>query len=104
MNGAGGQSWSDDLGWSDGFDPDTLRFTGLAPLSDGDAVCFNPATSRFCTGNNSEVFFFGSAHPAGMNAVYADGSVHTIGYNIDGVLFNSLGTRSGGEEVSGDTL
>ncbi|MGL4513934.1 MAG: DUF1559 domain-containing protein [Lacipirellulaceae bacterium] len=103
MNGAGGESWSDDLGWSDGYDPDTVRFTGLQPRSDGDGICFEPATARFCTGASTEVFFFGSAHPAGVNAVYADGSVHQISFSVDGLLFNALGTRNGGEEIAGDT-
>jgi prepilin-type N-terminal cleavage/methylation domain-containing protein/prepilin-type processing-associated H-X9-DG protein len=104
MDGAGGMSWSDDLGWSDGFDPDTLRSTAFPPLSDSDGFCFEPATRARCTGAGSEVFFFGSAHPAGVNAVYADGSVHAIGYSVDGILFNALGTRGSGEEITGDTL
>ena len=40
-------------------------------------------------------FWFGSAHPGGLNAVFADGSVHTINYDVDLYIFNSLGTRNG---------
>jgi prepilin-type N-terminal cleavage/methylation domain-containing protein/prepilin-type processing-associated H-X9-DG protein len=36
------------------------------------------------------VFLFGSSHPAGMNAVFADGSVHNIKYGIDPQIFNGL--------------
>jgi prepilin-type N-terminal cleavage/methylation domain-containing protein/prepilin-type processing-associated H-X9-DG protein len=95
----GGASWSDDRGWSDGFDPDTIRSTAIPPVSDSDGICYAAATDQFCTGNSTEVFFFGSAHTSGINAVFADGSVHQISYNIDGLLFNALGTRNGEETV-----
>ncbi len=95
----GGASWSDDRGWSDGFDPDTIRSTGIQPVSDSDGLCFTAATDQFCTGNGAEVFFFGSAHSTGVNSVFADGSVHLISYDVDGILFNALGTRNGEETV-----
>jgi prepilin-type processing-associated H-X9-DG protein len=47
---------------------------------------------------------FGSAHPGGVNAVFGDGSVHTINYDIDAILFNRLGNRSDGEVVVLDNL
>ena len=37
---------------------------------------------------------FGSAHPAGINAVFADGSVHVVHYGIDPQVFNQLGHRN----------
>lgn len=36
------------------------------------------------------IFLLGSSHPAGMNAVFADGSVHNIKYGIDPQVFNGL--------------
>jgi prepilin-type N-terminal cleavage/methylation domain-containing protein/prepilin-type processing-associated H-X9-DG protein len=96
---AGGASWSDDRGWSDGFDPDTMRSTGVQPISDSAGVCFTQLTARYCTGNGVEVLFFGSGHPSGVNAVFADGSVHQIKYDVDGILFNNLGTRNGEENA-----
>jgi prepilin-type processing-associated H-X9-DG protein len=47
-------------------------------------------------------FFFGSAHPAGLNAVFADGSVHSIKYGIDGDVFNALGNRRDGTNLNND--
>ncbi len=99
MDGFGGMSWSDDRGWSDGWDPDTIRSTGLQPRSDNDAICYAPATDQYCTGGGAEVFFFGSAHANGINAVFADASAHSISYDVDGLLFNALGTRNGAETV-----
>ena len=57
-----GGSWSDDLGWADGWDPDQLRSTGLAPLSDTDPYCYGAFGNR-CGGNPpgyNDVFIFGS--------------------------------------------
>jgi prepilin-type processing-associated H-X9-DG protein len=76
-----------------------MRLTGLQPIPDSSGICFDQATARFCTGNGVEVLFFGSAHPTGVNSVFADGSVHQISYDVDGILFNNLGTRNGEETV-----
>lgn len=92
-------SYSDDRGWTDGWDPDTLRFTGYPPLSDSSGFCFDPATERYCTGNGTDVLFFGSSHPAGVNGAFADGSVHRISFDVDPVIFNGLGTRNGEEII-----
>jgi prepilin-type N-terminal cleavage/methylation domain-containing protein/prepilin-type processing-associated H-X9-DG protein len=86
-------SSSDDHGWTDGWDPDTMRCTCFPPLQDsqkdGKKTHQNARQTAFF------VFEFGSAHPGGFNVVFADGSVHTINYGIDLVVFNSLGTRNG---------
>lgn len=93
---------SDDRGWSDGWDPDTMRFTGVPPISDDNRdVCWNdnPQIAGTCIGIGSSipVLFFGSAHPGGVNAVFADASSHFISFDIDYLLFNALGTRAGEE-------
>jgi prepilin-type processing-associated H-X9-DG protein len=96
----GRYSYSDDRGWSDGWDPDTVRSTGFQPLSDNDqSVCFNSNVniSRYCTGLDADVFFFGSSHSSGINAVFADGSVHPIAFDVDVFVFNALGSRNGAE-------
>ena len=41
MNGSGGATYSDDRGWSDGWDPDTMRTTAFQPRSDNDAMCYH---------------------------------------------------------------
>lgn len=82
--------WMDDRGWTDGWDPDTVRSTNWP---------FGPDTDK----NSGELmadrpfgFHFGSAHTSGMNAGYGDGSGHFISYDIDRPLFNSLGDRRDG--------
>ncbi len=99
---------SDDRGWADGWDPDTVRFTGWPPLPDSDSgICFNqePRFSELCTGGEAgngsrPVLFFGSSHSGGINGAYADGSVQFINFDIDHFLFNAMGTRAGEETVT----
>lgn len=43
---------------------------------------------------------FGSAHAAGFNATYVDGSVHTLNYDIEPEVLFSLGVRDDGRVVS----
>ncbi|QDT69085.1 hypothetical protein MalM25_20120 [Planctomycetes bacterium MalM25] len=98
-----GGNVSDNRGWADGWDPDTVRFAGWPPLPDSDSgICFNESTkfSDLCVGNGSlPVLFFGSSHSGGVNAAYADGSVQFLSFEIDHLLFNSLATRAGEEVV-----
>lgn len=91
-----GGSWSDDVGWADGWDPDQLRTTGFQPMNDNDPFCFG-LRQNWCGGpppGYNDVFMFGSAHPNGINAVYGDGSVHSLSFEIDVVTFNYLGSRN----------
>ena len=92
-----GGTYSDDYGWSDGWDPDIMRSTGFQPMSDTDPLCFSTA-GQYCgfngTGGQTDVWQFGSAHTSGINAVFGDGSVHYIRFEVDVVLFNALGGRA----------
>ena len=44
-----------------------------------------------------------SYHPGGVNAVFADGSVHFIKSTIDGNTWRALGTIAGAEVISSDS-
>jgi len=75
--------WCDDRGWTDGFDPDTVRSTAYPygpDANDAGDICY----------------MFGSAHVAGMNACLGDGSVRLISYTIDRNVLNALGDRMDG--------
>jgi prepilin-type processing-associated H-X9-DG protein len=91
-DGSGGQF--DDRGWSDGWDYDTLRSTLLQPLADN--VDFRP------TGQHTDPLNYpvGSSHSGGVNAVFTDGSVTFISYDIDLENFNRMGNRLDGEVIS----
>ena len=100
-----GGTYSDDRGWSDGWDPDAIRSTCFQPMSDGDQICTSSVGANFCGPkgpgllNDYDTWQFGSAHPAGINAVFGDGSVHSIKFDVDVVLFNRLGARNDEETV-----
>ena len=86
----------DDEGWSAGWDYDTIRTTICTPVQDSPSfvatTAGDPKQSSFMTP--------GSAHQAGINAVFADGSVAMIGYDISPEIFNCLGHRADGQAVS----
>lgn len=85
--------WHDDRGWSDGWDPDAVRSTNfpLGPdLQNRDTV---PGGIR------KYGFNFGAAHKEGMHAVFGDGAVHRIAYDVDPEIFNNMGDRRDGQSV-----
>jgi prepilin-type N-terminal cleavage/methylation domain-containing protein/prepilin-type processing-associated H-X9-DG protein len=75
--------WHDDRGWTDGWDPDTLRSTGFLPQRD----MIIPQDVGYQ---------FGSAHTNGMNAVFGDGHCQVLTYDINNEVFDSMGDRSDG--------
>ncbi len=86
----------DDHGYSIGWDLDTVARTDMPPASDPHLNCVNGMGGlRLWNG------LFGSSHPAGFNAVFADGSVRHLTYNIDAQLFSTLGNTSDGNVVTG---
>jgi prepilin-type N-terminal cleavage/methylation domain-containing protein len=83
----------DDEGWSSGWDFDTVRTTYCTPAQD--------SPQGIASGDSKGSFRApGSAHAAGVIAVFADGSVSTIGYDIDAETFNCLGHREDGQAVT----
>lgn len=82
--------WHDDIGWTDGWDPDIMRYTGYPPVAD---------MPQGAPGNpGGELgYYFGSAHSAGIHAVFADGHVQSIEYGIDLYAFNLMGHRNDGQ-------
>jgi prepilin-type N-terminal cleavage/methylation domain-containing protein/prepilin-type processing-associated H-X9-DG protein len=99
---------SDDRGWSDGYDADLLRSTCFPPVQDSDGIGWSTFLRNYFDDDPGtpfalfNVFHFGSAHPGGINVVFADGSGHTINYDIDALVFNAFGTRNGNDTVSTD--
>jgi len=86
--------WHDDCGWGDGWDPDTVRYTGQ-----GVGANPRPDSSAGISG-----YDIGSAHPTGIQAVFADGSVRSISYSVDPTIFNYLGDRMDGQVINNSTF
>jgi prepilin-type N-terminal cleavage/methylation domain-containing protein len=98
---------SDDRGWYDGWDADAMRMAAFTPINDGDPIGFRTDVAAYFADDPAKypwngsfnVYHFGSAHVSGINAVYADGSVHSIAYSVDPVVFNSLAARNDGQAI-----
>jgi prepilin-type N-terminal cleavage/methylation domain-containing protein/prepilin-type processing-associated H-X9-DG protein len=89
-------AWHDDRGWSDGWDPDIMRSTMFPFAQDAEL----PDTSR--AGDHVLPYGFGSAHAGGMNAMFADGSVRSISYEVDNENLNRLGNYFDDETLTGE--
>jgi type II secretory pathway pseudopilin PulG len=84
-----GQDQPDDNeGYTAGFDHDTVRSIANPPAQDFVGTDADPEKR------------FGSSHPAGMNAVFADVSVHMISYSIDRNVFVYLGNKADGQIIN----
>jgi len=110
-----GGCYSDDTGPFEGADSDVERTTAALqvclyglngtpclPLANPHQDVLLDVTGNWGTGWSSQVEF-GSAHPAGINAVFADGSVHSVKYGIDPQVFNALGNINDGTNLHSDT-
>ena len=93
-------NWHDDRGWTDGWDPDLVRYTGLQPKRDEFYHCICGQCGQSPCESSNEGFKFGSAHPNTFNMAIGDGSVRNLAYSISLQTFNRLGNREDGFQVS----
>ncbi len=84
-----------DLGWVSGTRA-TLRNTGSKPNSGRDPE-WDPNAPKVKPANSLTVGGFGSRHPGGINAGFADGSVRFISEEIEPELLHQLGNRADGQ-------
>jgi type II secretory pathway pseudopilin PulG len=104
---ANGGRWGDQAGWTvQGMN--TVRTTATKTVSGGTVVPNPlPDNSRDTTAipdltDWQGQALFGSAHPAGMQAVFADGSVRLVKFGVDPKTFNALGNINDGLVVNPD--
>jgi prepilin-type N-terminal cleavage/methylation domain-containing protein len=69
-----------------GDNPDVTRWTGTEETSNQQP----PMRDRRSYANYN---YFGSAHPTSINCVMCDGAVHSILYEVNGLVFSRLGDR-----------
>jgi hypothetical protein len=100
----GGNGISDLQGPFVSTDDDNARSTGLDTTGGiTDTLVGNPGRDSEVAGGDADPYgwigAFGSAHPAGINAVFADGAVHHVKFGIDPEVFNALGRRDDGTNL-----
>ena len=86
----------DDNSMFEGFDHDIVRWCSPnnPPVRDTSTPgCTTNGTSYWCPPND---YSFGSAHAAGVNFVYCDGSVRLITYQINLTTYTNLSCRNDG--------
>jgi prepilin-type N-terminal cleavage/methylation domain-containing protein/prepilin-type processing-associated H-X9-DG protein len=79
---------NDDIGYTAGFDGNTVRNTDEGPDPDYRDLSQVDGDTQF-----------GSSHPSRFNVLFADGSVRSISYSIDPLVFSYLGNISDGEVI-----
>ncbi|TWT85544.1 putative major pilin subunit [Posidoniimonas polymericola] len=90
----------DDAGWVDGWDCNNMRAAIVPPRADS-AIDFGNRTPRNSGSCSQDYdYAFGAAHPGGFNAVFADGSVHSLNYDINQEVLNQLAHRQDGEVIA----
>ncbi len=99
----GGLTSEDDENVFVGFDDDSVRWT-MPPQSDDCPECEGRSLPRQDTRGLSGLMAWGSAHSGGFNAVFLDGSVHVISYEIDPNVHRRLGSRKDGLPVEISSL
>jgi prepilin-type N-terminal cleavage/methylation domain-containing protein len=95
VNYLGGER-GDRMGWAEYGGLDTCRSSTSL-----DGWLANPSPDRNDIAEDQDDLF-GSSHPVGLNAVFADGSVHQVKYGIDADVFNALACRDDGTNLHAD--
>jgi prepilin-type processing-associated H-X9-DG protein len=97
----GGGLPGDDCGWAgSGWSASTIRSTRWPPTVDTDHAVNGFASYDIGVWN----YGLGSPHANGLNAAFADGSVHQVNYEIDRSIFNWLGNREDQQPVLGSNF
>jgi prepilin-type N-terminal cleavage/methylation domain-containing protein/prepilin-type processing-associated H-X9-DG protein len=91
-----GQDPADNEAMTTGFDNDNGRLTNAAFPPQHDT----PSNSKNAPADGVHQKMFGSAHSNGFNCVFCDGSVHLIDYEIDLKVYQNIGNRADGNQIS----
>jgi hypothetical protein len=92
-----GEWIGDNETWCTGFNNDNYRSTGF--FSGGPSEPLGPLQDTTDDDQRGDRRF-GSAHPSVWNVAYCDGSVDSVGYDIDERLHFLAGSRNDGQVTS----
>jgi prepilin-type N-terminal cleavage/methylation domain-containing protein len=104
-----GGALNDDQSMYTGWDKDNVRSTAIGFLPSGaldTSQSFPPAPDSETPNQNAKNYqwAFGGPHPGGWQAVFCDGSVHFMAYDMDLVLHRNLGNRQDGNPIDASQL
>jgi prepilin-type processing-associated H-X9-DG protein len=101
MNAAclGQYQLDDDHGYTSGWDFDVNRNASLLPEPDYYDALLTLRPGPTYAEEHRKLSQFGSAHPTGFNAAFADGSVRQISYSIEQLVFHRMGGRNDGQSL-----
>ncbi len=94
---SGPGSCIDNEGYCDGWDNDTICFSGTTTYAAPNNIVVPQPDGQ--TGWSCGLIF-GSAHTAGMTAVFCDGSVHFLTFGIDPTVWHNLCSRNDGQPLN----
>jgi prepilin-type N-terminal cleavage/methylation domain-containing protein/prepilin-type processing-associated H-X9-DG protein len=98
--GGGRYNWASGYVWSTGL---TFAFPPNTPVLYYDPSLSRPVEMDWTGGSFGDIAAMTarSYHPGGVNTLFMDGAVRFTGNSIPQVTWRALGTRNGGEPVSG---
>lgn len=88
-----GDDWGDNETWCTGFNNDNFRVTQYVPHRD--------STADRVTKNGAR-YYSGAAHGSGVNVCNGDGSVKSVGFDIEREVWQQQGHRSNGTSLIPD--
>jgi prepilin-type processing-associated H-X9-DG protein len=100
-----GGSYGDNFPWTRGSEWEGVRFAWPYSDNNPDELVRNdsPVNNQFNARGElpCNCYIFGSAHPGGFNAGFADGSLRVIPYDIQTIAFKRLANRHDGQVDEG---
>ena len=92
-----GLAGNDDQSMYNGWDKDNIRSTAITIVPGTSAVVGWPPTPD--TPGVTRDWGFGGPHPSGWMAVFCDGSVHFLPYDMEVLIHRDLGNRQDGNSI-----
>lgn len=96
-----GGALNDDQSMYTGWDKDNLRSTAITVLPSGAVIGYPPAPDGETPDQQTDKYqwAFGGPHSGGWQAVFCDGSVHFLPYDMDVLIHRDLGNRQDGNTI-----